>query len=68
MLGKVGNHWCIQQQMCHRLISGQHAYAILSQEARNRNGTDRTLEEKETENVQTVVERWVIQYTELMGR
>lgn len=23
---------------------------------------------KETENVETVVERWVIQYTELMGR
>jgi hypothetical protein len=57
MLGKVGHHWCIEQQKCHRLISGQHAYDNVSKETRNRNGADRTLEGKEIGNVAAVVER-----------
>ena len=57
MLGKFGNHWCFQQQTCHRLISWQPAYDIVSNETRNRSGTDRTLEGKEIGNVAAVVER-----------
>jgi hypothetical protein len=57
MLGKVGQHWCMEQQTYRRLISGQHAYDIVSKETRNRNGTDRTLEGKEIGNVAAVVER-----------
>jgi hypothetical protein len=57
MLEKFGKHWCIQQQMCHRLINGQPACDILSKETRNRNGTDRTFERKEIGNVAAVVAR-----------
>jgi len=57
MLGKVGKHWCVEQQTCHRLISGQPACDVISKETRNRSGTDRTLERKEIGNVATAVER-----------
>jgi hypothetical protein len=68
MLGKVGNHWCIQQQTCHGLIRGQLAYDIVSQETRNRNATHRTLEGKEIENIAAVVERRVISVHRVDGK
>ena len=68
MLGKVGNHRCIQQQTCHRLIGGQPACDIVSEETRNRSGTDQALRGKG--NWKRCGRRWEMSdfSTELMGR
>jgi len=68
MLGTVGNHWCIQQQTCHRLISGQPACDIVSEETRYRSGTDRTLEGKEIGNVASAFKGRVISVHRVDGK